>query len=389
MQKVKILRTTTASTSLSLLLRGQLRFLSKDFEILGLVGDETFLQEIEEREGVKVLHTPIRRSISLFNDIVSLFRTIALLRKLNVTIIHSMTPKAGLISMLAGYLVGVPVRMHTFTGLIFPTRSGFMQKVLITMDRLICFCATSIYPEGNGVKQDLINYKITSKELKVLGNGNVNGLDFDHYNIESVNLDNLKFIREKSKITEESITFLFIGRVVKDKGIVELVQSFVQVYLTNNNVRLLLVGPLEPDLDPLPKDVLTIITKHPGIILLGFQKDVRPYIAVSDILVFPSYREGFPNVPLQCGAFKKPLILSDINGCNEIVEHEVSGLLVPPKNVDRLINAMAYLLKNEEKRTEFGEAVYRHILSNFRQEEVWNALKTEYQIQLKSAGIDV
>jgi glycosyltransferase involved in cell wall biosynthesis len=128
--------------------------------------------------------------------------------------------------------------------------------------------------------------------------------------------------------------------------------------------------------------VLDAIQNHSAIISVGYQQDVRPFIAVSDVLVFPSYREGFPNVPMQCGAFKKALILSNINGCDEIVEDQITGLLVQPKSEEELYEAMAFLLSQPEKRLEFGEAVYKHIKASFDQNEVWNAVFKEYQEKL-------
>src|SRR5690606_35774476 len=241
------------------------------------------------------------------------------------TIVHSITPKAGLLTMLAGKMAGVPIRMHTFTGLIFPTRTGVMQKLLIKMDQLLCWAATNIYPEGNGVKKDLINYKITSKPLKILANGNVNGIDLEYFSKKNISIDQQNQLKQDLQIAENDFVFVFVGRLVGDKGINELVQAFQNLETRNQESaslvsnlealvpspqslvsskvpKLLLVGPLESDLDPLKEETLKEITNNPNIISVGFQKDVRPYFAIANALVFPSYREGFPNVVMQAGA---------------------------------------------------------------------------------------
>lgn len=249
-----------------------------------------------------------------------------------------MTPKAGLLSMLAAKMARVPIRLHTFTGLIFPTRTGLMQKLLIRMDQLLCWAATNIYPEGNGVKQDLIDYKITSKPLKVIANGNVNGIDLNHFDSTVITDEKKRVLRESLNIGEDDFVFIFVGRMVGDKGINELVSAFTQMECQKS--KLLLVGSYESELDPLLPEALREIDNNPNIIATGFQSDVRPYFAISDALAFPSYREGFPNVVMQAGAMGLPSIVTDINGCNEIIEEGTNGIIIPPKDVIALKNAM-------------------------------------------------
>jgi glycosyltransferase involved in cell wall biosynthesis len=379
MKTIKVIRAATASSSVDQFLRGQLRFLNKEYEVYGLAGDSTFISQIEKREGVPVIHVPIQRDINLFSDLLSLVRMVRLFHKMKPTIVHSLTPKAGLLCMIASYIVGVPVRLHTFTGLIFPSKTGVLQKVLIWMDRLLCACATAVFPEGEGVKQDLLNYKITSKPLKVLGNGNINGVDFNYYDELLYPPSRQEEIRNKFNISLSDTVFAFIGRLVKDKGVVELINSFKKVEDSNPNVKLILLGSYEPKLDPLPKDILDYIEVNRNILDMGYQEDVRSFIAASDVLVFPSYREGFPNVPLQFGAFKKAMVLSDIYGCNEIVEDKKSGLLVPKQSEHYLVDAMLLLMENIEYRQQLGDAAYKFILAKFDQKLVWSELQNEYR----------
>jgi glycosyltransferase involved in cell wall biosynthesis len=382
MQKSKIVRIATASISIHLLLKGQLTFLRGKYEVIAVAGDENYLEEIRIRERVGTMHIPMMRKISVLRDFNSLLQMVRFFRTERPVLVHSITPKAGLIAMLAARITRVPVRMHTYTGLIFPYKKGILQQLLIWMDRVTCICATSIYPEGNGVKQDLLRYKITSKPLKVLANGNVNGVDMDYFNATSVEPNHITAAKQECQITTEDTVFLFIGRLVKDKGVVELIKAFVELSEGDKKCKLILVGPLESELDPLPADISAIIEIHPRIVWVGFKIDVRPYIVIADVLTFPSYREGFPNVPLQCGSFKKAMILSDISGCNEIVTHQKSGLLVSPRSVGELVQAMRELSANPSLREEYGNNVYDFIHLNFQQEEVWKAIDLEYEKQI-------
>ena len=382
--KTKLIRTSTVPESLYSLLKGQLQFLSQYYEIIGISSKGTFLDETSKRESVKVIGVDMVRGISPFNDLISLIRLYIQFRKEKPTIVHSITPKAGLLSMLAAKMAGVPIRMHTFTGLVFPTRTGAMQKLLIKMDQLLCWAATNIYPEGSGVKNDLISFNITSKPLKVLANGNVNGIDTHHFTPVQVSAEKQALLKHDLGIQPNDFVFIFVGRLVGDKGINELIEAFFK--LPTPNTKLLLVGPFESELDPLQPETLKVIETHPNIISVGFQSDVRPYFAVSDCLVFPSYREGFPNVVMQAGAMELPSIVTDINGCNEIIVEGENGTIIPVKNIEAIKTAMQKMMNNKEFYLKLKENARPMIQSRYEQSVVWNALLEEYQMLIKEQG---
>ncbi|SHE45535.1 glycosyltransferase family 4 protein [Chryseobacterium takakiae] len=389
---MKIIRTSTISISLNVLLKGQLKFLNGFFEVVGISSGDELLDEVSQREGIKTIGIHMERGISPFKDIVSLFRLYSIFRSEKPAIVHSITPKAGLLTMLAGKMAGVPIRMHTFTGLIFPTRKGLVQKVLIKMDRLLCFAATNIYPEGQGVKNDLLNYKITSKPLKVIANGNVNGIDLNYFLPEKISEAQKQLLKKELNIAPSDFVFVFVGRLVGDKGINELVRAFSQISRNTERVvpvKLLLIGPLEEHLDPLYPETLEEIKNNPDILDLGFQKDVRPYLAVSDALVFPSYREGFPNVVMQAGAMGLPSIVSDINGCNEIIVEGQNGMIIPVKNSDKLKTAMEKMLSDTDLYQKLKINSRPMIQSRYEQSVIWNELLKEYKTLLKENNIDV
>lgn len=376
--KVKIIRTSTISLSLSILLKGQLKFLNQTFHVIGVSSAGKDLIEVQNREGIPTHSVDMERGISPIKDFVSLIKLFIVFKKEKPIVVHSITPKAGLLTMLAGKLAGVPIRMHTFTGLIFPTRTGVMQKLLIKMDQLLCWAATNIYPEGNGVKQDLINYKITPKPLKVLANGNVNGIDLVYFSKKEISEVEQLNLKKSLKVDENDFVFVFVGRLVGDKGINELVKAFSK--LKRQNSKLLLVGPLETELDPLKIETLEEIETNKNIILVGFQKDVRPYFAISNVLVFPSYREGFPNVVIQAGAMELPSIVSDINGCNEIIIEGQNGIIIPVRNSEEVLKAMQHMVEDKEYYAQLKENTLPMIKTRYEQQVVWNAILEEYNL---------
>src|SRR5690606_16181045 len=330
----KIIRVSTVPISLNILLKGQLKFLSQYFEIIGISSKGNDLDEVSRRETIKTFGVDMERGISPFKDLVSLLKLYRHFKNERPAIVHSITPKAGLLSMAAAYFAKVPIRVHTFTGLIFPSKKGLFRLILLNMDRLTCFFATNVYPEGKGVKQDLINAKVTNKKLRVIANGNVNGIDTEYFDPFVFSESTKKELRAKLKIPHNHFLFVFVGRLVKDKGINELVAAFKRLNNSTYNISLLLVGPFEEDLDPLFPETLHIIENEKNVYSVGYQNDVRPYFAMADALVFPSYREGFPNVVMQAGAMGLPSIVTDINGCNEIITHGVNGLIITPKNIE-------------------------------------------------------
>lgn len=377
MKKPKIVRITTVPLSLDKLLEGQLKYMANHFEVIAVsCWEDGYLKEIAEREGVQYHSIEMTRSITPAQDLKALFRMVKFLRQEKPEIVHSITPKAGLLSMIAAKLAGVPIRVHTFTGLIFPYKTGILQKILILTDKILCACATHIIPEGKGVKDDLIRFNITSKRLEIIGNGNVNGINAKFFSQNHFSEEFLKALKKNLNISENDFVFIFVGRLVKDKGINELITAFSKIQ--QKNLKLLLVGSFEQNLDPLEENTLTEINQNPNIISVGWQNDVRPYFAISDALVFPSYREGFPNVVMQAGAMGLPSIVSDINGCNEIIIDNVNGIIIPAKDENAIQSAMKNLYENKVLYQQLKSNSRTLIISRFPQKLIWNEIKIFY-----------
>ncbi len=377
MKKIKLIRTSTVPGSLNTFCKGLLRELQEQecYEIVAVSSPGEQLDEISRREGVKTVAVPMERRISPLSDLKSLWRLIRVFRKEKPAIVHSITPKAGLLSMMAAWVARVPVRLHTFTGLVFPTATGLTQKILILTDRITCACATHIVPEGEGVKNDLISYRITNKPLKVLGHGNVRGIDLEYFNPELPEVQ-----ADAAKIRKQGVfTFVFVGRLVGDKGLNELVEAFERLNTEYPETRLLLVGRQEPELDPLKPETIAKIDNNKNIEAVGQQSDVRPWLASSDAFVFPSYREGFPNVVIEAGAMGLPSIVTDINGSREIIIEGRNGTIVPPRDARALKTSMRRFVESPDDVTCMAADARQLIASRYEQSYVRRCLKEYYK----------
>lgn len=345
----KIIRSTTIGASLKTFCKDMLHELSAEYDVVAVSSDDADLEYVGKTEHVPTIGIDMERHISPMRDLRSLWMLYRMMRRERPWMVHSMTPKAGLLCMMAAWMARVPVRVHTFTGLVFPTATGITQKILITTDRILCRCATHIIPEGQGVKRDLENYRITRKPLRVLANGNVRGIDLKHYDRTPDVIKKAEAIKQHDKLT-----FIFIGRLVRDKGINELIEAFSRLNAEYPDTRLLLIGRYEPNLDPILPSTIEAIDKNPAIESVGQQSDVRPWLAASDILVLPSYREGFPNSVIEAGAMRLPSIVTDINGANEIIIDNRNGLIIPPRDAEALYLAMKRMVVDPELRNSLA-----------------------------------
>jgi glycosyltransferase involved in cell wall biosynthesis len=293
-------------------------------------------------------------------------------------VVHSYTPKAGLVNAVAAWLCRVPHRVHTFTGLIFPTRQGIMQQLLIRVDRLICQLCTRVVPEGDGVRGDLERFGVTNKLLKKIGNGNIAGVDLGYFDPDDAGTRAAAADLAATFNERYDAVFCYVGRINLDKGIGELIAAFTRLSL-EKQVLLLVVGDYEKR-HTVAIDVRSALHDHQGVRMLGFLEDIRPVLLASDCLVLPSYREGFPNVVLQAGAMAKPAIVTDISGCNEIIECQFNGLLVPPRNSVELYEALKLFTSfPSSKQKELGRAARKRVFERFERQAYLQKLLEFYR----------
>ena len=370
---IKIIRAVTISSSIGFFEPIIKDLQEKGYEIVSLSSPGENLVRLREM-GVKAIEVPMERRISLFKDLKSLIKLIGVFRKEKPQMVHSMTPKAGMLCMLASFLTRVPRRVHTFTGLVWPTATGLKRRILMATDWITCACATHIIPEGKGVMNDLQNH-ITKKPMKVLGYGNVRGVDMERFSRRPEVEEMAKKIKK-----EEIFTFIFVGRIVGDKGINELVYAFTELQKKYKNTRLLLVGKFENNLDPLKPETLKTIEENSNIECLGpkYGDELLACYAASNCFAFPSYREGFPNTVMEAGAMDLPSIVTDINGSREIIVHDKNGVIIPSKNTEALYYAMEEMLTNTEKTKEYAGNARKMIASRFERNFVCQCLYDFY-----------
>ncbi|MYN13575.1 glycosyltransferase [Pusillimonas sp. TS35] len=377
----KLLVVTTVPETLLTILQDQPRFLAQALggsiivELATSPGPDA--QCVADAEGVMVHGVPMARGIAPLKDIYAIVRMMHLLRRERPDIIHSYTAKAGLIAMIAGWLCRVPVRVHTFTGLVFPTERGFKRSILIAVDRLVCAAATRVVPEGLGVLADLRDHHITGKPLQVIGHGNIAGVDTRLYDRDAPGLSEAAAaLRTQLTIPTDALVYCYVGRLNRDKGLHELLAAFDALPPT---AHLALAGALDITA-PISPYEQNLIASHPRIHALGFMQDVRPLMTMSDVLVLPSYREGFPNVVLQAGAMALPVIATDINGCNEVITPNHNGWLVPPHDTPALRIAMeAAANLTSEQRREMGIQARIRIQQRYERDTHWQNMLAFYR----------
>lgn len=354
--------------------------MNSHYEVIAIAAEKERLEKYGRDNSVKTFWVNMTRKITPLEDLKAVLKLYRYFITEKPLIVHTHTPKAGIVGMFAAKLAGVPIRLHTVAGLPLLETTGTKRKILNFVEKLTYSLATKIYPNSFGLKKIILNQKFTSnKKLKILGKGSSNGIDTKYFDPMLYSEKDNDTLRKELSINRNELVYIFIGRIVSEKGINELITAFKKLYEVIPDVKLLLVGPFESDLDPIDDSNLEIIKSHNAIISVGYQEDVRPYLAISDILTFPSYREGFPNVVMQAGAMNLPSIVTDINGCNEIIENNINGIIIPVKNSISLYDAMSQLQNDPILLESLKKNARVHITANYEREQFWNLLLAEYK----------
>lgn len=372
------MRITTVPISLKILLKGQLKYMSQFYNILAVANDEEELKEVRQNEEVVTCGIAMTRQITPFADLIALVKLIRLCRKERPDIVHTHTPKAGTLGVLAAKIAGVKTRIHTVAGLPLMEATGFKYKVLSAVERFTYACATHVWPNSHGLESYISQNIYTSPKVRVLGKGSSNGINTTYFSLDSVDKPVLETLKMQHGINDGDFVFISIGRITAAKGINELVEAFSALGSKYSHAKLLLLGDYESDLDPLKDKTVNEINTNKQIIGCGYQKDIRPLLALSHCLVHPSYREGFPNVVLQALSMNIPALVSDINGCNEIVEHQFNGLIYPPKRVDALFDSLKVVLDDHVLLERLKSNARESVVARYEQKVVWELIKAEY-----------
>ncbi|WP_269686376.1 glycosyltransferase family 4 protein [Flavobacterium lacustre] len=375
----KLIRIATVPLSLDKLLSGQLYYMNTFYEVTAVASEKEYLKKIGVKESVKTFSIEMSRKITPIRDLIAVVQLFLFLKKERPLIVHSHTPKAGILAMVASKCARVPIRLHTVAGLPLMEQIGFKRNILEKVEKLTYSCATMVYPNSKGLYDFIVANKFTEqRKLKMIGNGSSNGIDTIHFSPGQVTQLQKEALKIKLGIKANDFVFVFVGRLVGDKGINEVVVAFKKITQLNLNVKLLLVGMQEKDLDPLHNTTEQEIYTNKNIIFVGYRDDIRPYLAISNALVFASYREGFPNVVLQAGAMGLPSIVTDINGCNEIIIDGKNGIIIPVKNSLALEKALFKMVIDTDFFIFLQSNARQMITSRYEQKNVWEAILEEY-----------
>ncbi|MFA0962046.1 glycosyltransferase family 4 protein [Roseivirga sp. BDSF3-8] len=377
----KLIRITTVPISLKLLITGQMKYMARqgyDVYMVSAKGPE--IPEVTAREGVPHKVIGMTRRITPLADLLSLFRMILYMRDIKPDIVHTHTPKAGLLGMLAAWACGVPVRVHTVAGLPLQTARGMKFRLLTLIERITYACATEVWPNSGGLYSYIEQGNLTcSSKLHMIGRGSSNGIDLSVYSREALDSGTLRNIKRAISYDAEKRYLLTVGRMVKDKGIVELVEAFDEVAATRPDLHLVLTGPFEEEGNALPEAVREYILHHPRITHIAWTDDIPYYMAIAHLLVHPSHREGFPNVLLQAGAMDCPIVCSDISGNNDIVQNGRTGLLFEAGKKDAIAENLSWALDRPEQMNSFALTLKSEIITHFRRENIHGEIAGHYQ----------
>lgn len=376
----KLIRITTWPLSLKYLIPGQMRFMNENgFEVVMVSADGKELADVKKNEGCRHEIVPMTRQITPLADFKSLMKLYRLFKREKPDIVHSHTPKAGLLAMLAAKLAGVKVRVHTVAGLRFMTSTGGTRKVLVAMEKLTASAATNVWPNSFSLLEYIRKNNLASDEkLEVIGMGSSNGINLGRFSVASLNKEKLNEIRALINYDSNLTYMLSVGRIVKDKGIDELLKAFTELHKSNDKLRLVLLGAFEEELDPITDDAKRILKEHPAIIHIEWNDAVEYFMHLADMLVHPSHREGFPNVLLQAGAMLCPIVCSRIEGNVDIVQHEDTGLIFQVHNQKDLRDKLAVALSSPEKMDKMAVRLRDRIERHFDQKLVHQNLRKRY-----------
>lgn len=381
MGNIKILRVVTVPQTFSIILKGQLEYLlDEEFDVFLVCSSEipkqyaTPLIKSNRFSGIR-----FTRSINPFIDLISVYELCKIIKKIQPDIIHSQSLKANLVAGIAGVICHNKVRIQTMAGLVSTKDNSLKSKFIHLLEKFTFLLSTNVWPNSHSSKDYIIKKKMCNpSKLSVIGYGSTNGIDLKYFNNDVIDANELQRIKMELAIPAYDFVFLFVGRVVKDKGIIELINAFIRMQVTYKNVRLLIAGELEPSLDLIPNEILSEINLNEKIIFLGWKSDVRPYFKLASAFVFPSHREGFPNVLLQSGSLECPIICSSILGNTDIIESGVTGLLFKKNNVNDLYNKMEESLVRYSDMKSYAKKLKNEIYEKYDRSRVQRFIRDEY-----------
>jgi len=369
---------------------GQIRYMrDKGFDVHVVSGPGAELDCLAS-ENIPIHPIRLTRGLSPLGDLVALVSLYRLFAGLKPTIVHGSTAKGGPLSMIAAAIAKTPIRIYTLRGLIIELGSGLMNNIFRVLEWLACRCSSQILAVSRSVADIMIQEKLCKPDkIKVLENGSSMGVDAkNRFNPDLVTKADIDRLRKQLGIPPDALVLGFVGRIVRDKGVVELTAAWRRLRLEYENLFLLMIGPAEPQ-DPVPVEVLQELRTDPRVIMIDFvqNEDMPKYYRIMDLVVLPTHREGFPNVPLEAAAMELPVLATHVTGCVDAVVDGVTGTLVPASDYSALGSAIRAYTNDQAKRKAHGKAGRKRVISDFRPEMLWEAQYQEYVRLLGEKGL--
>lgn len=354
-------------------IKGQGQYLTDHgHEVVIVSGPGIEIDELEKNEPVRVIRIPFAREISPVNDLRDLIRVIRLIKKEKPDIINAGNPKTGFLFSLAHVFFWKIPLVFTLRGVRSDTLSGLKKMIVRFTEWITGSLANRIIAISPSLKSHAVDIGIVSeKKCVVLSKGSSNGINVDHYTMSEEIEKKADTLREQYQIPKDSFNLVFVGRVTRDKGIIDLLEAFKFCLSKNIDIRLMIAGPIEMQ-DSIPQEYYSLIEQNPNIHYLGKQIDVRPVYALGNVLVLYSYREGFGNVVIEASSMGLPTIVADIPGLRDTTEDGETGLRVKPKDAVKLSESIIYLYKNRDLQKELGNKGRRRVEKYFKNEVVWS-----------------
>ena len=375
---LRVCRVVTIPFTFATLLNRQIWHIADAGIDLTLVSSPDAELELFHTVPVRCYPIPMAREPAPLRDLRSLIVLTRFLQRERFDIVHSSTPKAGLLTALAGFLARVPIRIHTFTGQPWMSMRGIVRRLIRAFDFVIGRLDTHLYADSHSQRDFLIaEGLIPADKIRVLGDGSISGVDLQRYDLSRLAGARAER-RAQLGIAATATVIIFLGRVNRDKGIVELVDAFQILCAQHADVHLVLVGPLEPEHDPLPAQTLEKISVDPSIHVVGFQAKPEEYLALADIFCLPSYREGFGSVVIEAGALGLPSVVTRVTGLTDAVVDGETGLIVPPKDVPGLAQALTRLIESPDLRRRMGQAAHQRVIRSFDANKINQLVVDEY-----------
>jgi glycosyltransferase involved in cell wall biosynthesis len=366
-----------------ILLRGRLRaFREAGFEVTLVAGPGDLLARTCAAEGVESCAVPMHREISLFADAVSLFRLCLLLRRLKPDLVEFSTPKAGLLGSLAAWWCGVPRRVYMLRGLKLETSTGFKRRVLLAAERMAARCAHVVLCNSESLRAKALALGVApAAKLQLLGGGSSNGVDIERFSPGESN------VREQYGLPPNAPVVGFAGRLTRDKGLPELIEAFDTVLEAEPSTHLLLVGWFDASEDRLGQNMRRRIESHPNVHITGYVEVTADFYRTMDMMVLPTWREGFPNAVLEAASSGIPVVTTLSTGSRDSVVPEVTGLLIPPGYPEAISEAVLKLLRNPERRLRMGRAARAWVMEHYVDDRVLGLTTDYYKGLLQPSGV--